>query len=74
MAYDIERKQYVPYNEKNKAMSPDKCKTIFQSFIGTDIKQTRDAKFIVTVGNMMGMKDFIQGVIDVKKSWQGSEV
>ena len=66
MAYDIKKDQHVPYDDKNTAMSPGNCKTIFQSFVGTDIKQTRDAKFLVTIGNMMGMKDFIQGVMRLR--------
>lgn len=59
------------FDPKSQDMSPDKTKTLFQVFIGANIKQTPDAKFLVTIGNKAFLKDFIQGVMRLRRLPQG---
>lgn len=65
VAYDTVNKKEVPFDEKE--MPLETRKTIYQVFIGTDIKQQPKAKFLVTIGNNMFLKDFIQGVMRLRE-------
>ncbi len=46
-------------------------KTIYTDFIGVDIKQKPGAKFVLTIGNNLFTKDFIQAVMRLRELLKG---
>lgn len=65
VAFDRISGEVKDFDEK--AMPPETRKTVYQIFIGADIKQETKAKFLVTVGNLNFLKDFIQGVMRLRE-------
>lgn len=65
VAYDRKSKEVKDFDEQS--MPLETRKTVYQIFIGADIKQTPRAKFLVTIGNLNFLKDFIQGVMRLRE-------
>ncbi len=61
----VEDGKVIDYNPKEH--THENSFTIYQRFIGVDIKQKSNAKFSVSVGNALFIKDFIQAVMRLRE-------
>jgi hypothetical protein len=64
VAFDRATKSVVDFKEET--MLPEIRKTLYQVFIGADVKQKRKAKFLVTIGNQMTTSKAIQAFMRLR--------